>query len=139
MKQITIISNEADKKAFIEKIEKSVIDKPIQVETSLYKPKRSLAINRLMWLWNGCIQKHLKETQGQIFSTDDIHEYFLSLLLPRTVIEIKGRERAIRAHTSKFNNKEMCNYLETLEMYSAEHLGLMLPHPNDYSDAMSHG
>lgn len=137
MKQTTIIFNEADKEAFIAKIKAAVITKPVQVETSLYKPKRSLAINKLMWLWNGEIQKHLKESQGQIYSTEDIHEYFVDLLLPRKMVNINGREKAIRAHTSKMTNKEMCDYLEILEMYCSEHLGLILPHPEEmYNEAM---
>jgi len=137
VKQTTIIFNEADKEAFIAKIKAAVITKPVQVETSLYKPKRSLAINKLMWLWNGEIQKHLKESQGQIYSTEDIHEYFVDLLLPRKMVNINGREKAIRAHTSKMTNKEMCDYLEILEMYCSEHLGLILPHPEEmYNEAM---
>jgi len=92
----------------------ATITKPILIETSSYKPKRSSAINSLMWIWNAEIQNHIRETQGQIYSTDDIHEYFVNLLLPRAVIEINGRERAIRAHTSKFNNQQMVEYLELL-------------------------
>ena len=136
MKRTTIIKTEEDKRTFIKALENAKIDKPVLVETSLYKPKRSLAINSLLWIWNGEIQKHIRDTQGQIYSSDDIHEYFVNLLLPRKAIEINGRERAIRAHTSKFTNKEMVDYLGLLEMYTAEHLNLILTHPEDYSKAM---
>ena len=137
MKKQTIIHNEADKMSFISILQKAKIEKAILVETSVYKPKRSLAINRLLWLWNGEIQKHIRETQGHVYSVDDIHEYFVTLLLPNDVIEINGKEKTIRAHTSKMNNKEMCLYLELLDMYCAEHLNLILPHPEDlYLEAM---
>ena len=136
MKKTTIIKTEEDKQAFIKALENAIIKDPVLVETSLYKPKRSLAINSLLWIWNGEIQKHIRDTQGQIYSSDDIHEYFVNLLLPRKAIEINGRERAIRAHTSKFTNKEMVDYLGLLEMYAAEHLNLILTHPEDYSEAM---
>lgn len=139
MKNETIINNETDKKAFIEKIQNATITSPLLVEVSKYKPKRSHSINSLMWLWNGEIQRHIRETQGQVYSADDIHEFMVNLLLPRTTIEINGKERTIRAHTSKFTNKEMCGYLELLEMYCAEHLGLQLTRPDDYREAMSHG
>lgn len=122
--------------AFIEKIAAATIDKPILIETSLYSPKRSSEINALQWIWNGEIQKHIRDTQGQIYSTEDIHEFMLNLLLPRKVVEINGKERAIRAHTSKFTNKEMVNYLNLLEMYCAEHLSLTLTHPEEYKQAM---
>jgi len=136
IKNKTIINNESEKNSFIEKMLAATITKPILIETSSYKPKRSSAINSLMWIGNAEIQKHIRETQGQIYSTDDIHEYFVNLLLPRAVIEINGRERAIRAHTSKFNNKQMVEYLELLEMYCSEHLSLILTHPDEYREAM---
>ena len=136
MKKLTIINNESEKNLFVEKMLAATIKEPIQVETSLYKPKRSTAINSLMWIWNGEIQKHIRETQGQIYSTDDIHEFMVNLLLPRTTIEINGKERTIRSHTSKFTNKEMVDYLELLEMYCGEHLHLILTHPEDYNEAM---
>jgi len=136
VKNRTIINNETEKLAFVEKMAIATIDKPILIETSLYKPKRSTAINSLMWVWNGEIQKHIRETQGQIYSTDDIHEFMVNLLLPRQTIEINGKERTIRAHTSKFTNKEMVGYLELLEFYCSEHLNLILTHPEDYSEAM---
>lgn len=137
MKNKTIINNEDEKLTFIGRMTNAVIDKPILIETSVFKKKRSDAINRLMWLWNGEIQKHIRESQGQIYSTEDIHEFMVNLLLPRTVIEINGKERAIRAHTSKMTNKELCDYLELLEFYCGEHLGLVLPHPEDlYNEAI---
>jgi len=139
VKKTTIIQTEADKQDFIKSLENATIDKPILVETSIYKKKRSDAINRLMWMWNGCIQKHIRESEGQIYSTDDIHEFFVNLLLPRKAVEINGKERTIRAHTSKMSNKEMCDYLELLEMYCAERLSLLLPHPEDYSETMKKG
>jgi len=131
MKNSSIISNEAEKLAFIEKMQKAEIKKPILIETSEYKPTRSMAINKLLWLWNGRIKEHIQETQGQIYSVDDIHSYFVGFLLPKKVIEINGKERIVREETRKFNNKDMCKYLEMLDFYCAEHLNLILPHPED--------
>lgn len=135
MKNEAIIQNEQDKQRFIDKMQAATITKPILIETSNYKPKRSKAINSLMWLWNSEIQVHIRETRGQIYSTLDIHEFFISLLLPNSVIEINGKQKTIRAHTRKFNNKQMVGYLELLEMYCAEHLNLILTHPNEYKEA----
>lgn len=132
MKNKTIINNDVEKLAFVEKMAQATIEKPILIETSLYKPKRSADINSLMWIWNGEIQKHIRDTQGQVYSTEDIHEFMINLLLPRSIVEINGKERAIRAHTSKFTNKEMVDYLNLLEMYCAEHLSLVLTHPDEY-------
>ena len=136
-KKITIIKTEADKLDFAAKIVNANIENPIQVETSLYKPKRSLAINRLMWMWYGEIQVFLRDHMGQIYSTDDLHEYFVNLLLPRKIVEIKGKAKDIRAHTSKMTNKEMSQYLETLDHYCGSDLGLSLTHPIDlFNEAM---
>lgn len=136
MKKVTILNNEAEKLAFVEKMATATIDKPVQIETSLYKPKRSNSINALMWIWYGEIQKHLKDHFGQIYSTDDIHEYMILKLLPKKAVEIDGDMKIIRAHTSKMNNKEMVVYLETLEHYCGSDLGLRLTHPDEYREAM---
>ena len=137
MKRQTVINNETDKLEFIRRMENAIITKPVLVETSEYKPKRSLAINRLNWLWMGEIQRFLKERLGQIHSTDDLHEYFVNLLLPRTAIEINGKARDIRAQTHKMTNKEMSQYLETLDHYCGSELGLQLTHPIDvYNEAI---
>jgi len=137
MKKRTIISNQQDLTNFIEVLQKAEIKKPVLVETSEYKQTRSSAINKLLWLWNGRIKRHVQETQGQIYSVEDIHSYFVGFLLPKKVIEINGKERIVREETRSFNNKEMCRYLELLDMYCAEHLNLILPHPEDiYNEAI---
>ena len=137
MKKVTILNTDEEKKAFAKKILESELKEPIKVTTEIYKPKRSLAINRLMWMWYGEIQLFLRDHFGQIHSTDDIHEYMVARLLPKKAVEINGNILNIRAHTSKMNNKEMCLYLETLDHYCGSELGLSLTHPADiYSEAM---
>ena len=137
MKTTTIIKNEHDKTAFVKKVIQAFIDKPLKIEVSAYKPKRSNAINRLMWMWYGEIQKHLREHLGQIHSTNDIHEYMVLKLLPKKEVFIGDEMKIIRAPTSKMNNKEMSQYLELLDHYCGAELEIRLTHPIDlYNEAM---
>jgi hypothetical protein len=119
---------------------------PLKIIVDDWKDNRSDALNRLLWLWNGTIQKFLAETQGIIAKSDDIHEELVENLLPLEYrINMAGQKAAQRARTSKMNNKELCNYLEMLEVHCTVELGMngdyRLPNPDDLkyrSDYASH-
>lgn len=109
---------------------------PLRVTVDDWSDNRSNALNRLLWLWNGTIQKFLAETRSVVAKSDDIHEELVELLLPleyRTGMD--GKERAQRARTSKMSNKKLCEYLELLEHYCTAELGMngdyALPNPDD--------
>ena len=98
---------------------------PLKVVVSDWVDKRSDALNRLLWLWNGQIKRFLFETRGVVAKSDDIHEELIELLLPleyRTSMD--GQKRAQRARTSTMGNKELCGYLELLEHHCTDELGM---------------
>jgi hypothetical protein len=132
----TLISEEVRDNLFKRLLE-IPLDGKTRVTIADAKGKRSEAINRLMWMWYGEIQVFLRESGQGIYSTDDIHEFMINLLLPRKMVAIRGQYRDIRAHTSKMNNKEMANYLDLLDHYAGSELGLSLTHPIDlFNEAM---
>lgn len=97
--------------------------------------KRSDAQNRLLWMWNGLIQEHLRDSYGQAASSEEWHEILVVKLWPAEVHPVElpdgTRYRVGRAKTRKFNTHQMTQYLELLDAYCAEHLQLLLPHPED--------
>ena len=98
---------------------------PLKVTVDDWVDKRSDALNRLLWTWNGQIKKFLFETRGIVAKSDDIHEELVELLLPleyRT--DMSGQSRAQRARTSAMGNKALCGYLELLEHHCVTELGM---------------
>ena len=93
------------------------------------------AQNRLLWMWNGEIQKHLRESFGQLASSEEWHEILVAKLWPAEVRPVElpdgTKYRVGRAKTRTFNIQQMTTYLEMLDAYCAEHLGLLLPHPDE--------
>ena len=106
--------------------------KNVVVEFKEHKAKRSLAQNRLLWLWNQIIADYFREHFGQENSSQDVHEVFVRKKFGVDVIRV-GREEPIivRKRTRKLNTKEFCEYLNWLEQYCAEYLEHLLPQPDD--------
>lgn len=106
--------------------------KNVVVEFKEHKAKRSLAQNRLLWLWNQIIADHFREHFGQENSAEDVHEVFVRRKFGVKVIQAGNEEPIIvRKRTRKLNTKEFCEYLNWLEQYCAEYLELILPQPED--------
>ena len=111
------------------------LEKPRKVAVTDVRSKRSDAQNRLLWMWNNLIQQHLRESFGQIASAEEWHEILVAKLWPAQVRPVElpdgTRYKVGRAKTRSFNIQQMTTYLELLDAYCAEHLGLLLPHPDD--------
>lgn len=111
------------------------LEKPRKVAVTDVRSKRSDAQNRLLWSWNNLIQQHLRESFGQIASAEEWHEILVAKLWPAQVRPVElpdgTRYKVGRAKTRSFNIQQMTTYLELLDAYCAENLGLLLPHPDD--------
>ncbi len=110
-------------------------DKPLMVEIRPFKSKRSLAQNRLLWVWNSSIQQHMADHFGQMASAEEWHDILVARLMPSDVraVQLPSGERykVGRTRTSQLTIKGMTEYLERLDAYCAEYLRLQLPHPVD--------
>jgi len=114
---------------------------PVYVaEVKPYKLTRSSAQNRMMWMWLKLIADHITEhtpeqydEAGQIilFSDDDMHEWFKSVYLPTKIVDYGGKIIRVNKSTARLKTDEFTNYLEKIDMYAAQHLNLVLPHPDD--------
>ena len=129
------LSTESDRARLMGIIAGMDLSKPRKVAITEIRSKRSEAQNRLLWSWNGVIQRHLRDSFGQIASAEEWHEIMVSRLWPSEVHPVElpdgTRYKVGRAKTKGFTVVQMTTYLELLDQYCAEHLGLLLPHPED--------
>lgn len=130
-----IIKNEHDRARFVGFLQAADLTKPLKVSMVAEKTSRTEAQNRLLWKWNSAIQQHMRETHGQVAMAEEWHEILVSKLCPSEVHPVTlpdgTRYRVGRARTSKFKVDQMTQYLEQLDAYCADTLGLLLPHPQD--------
>lgn len=106
------------------------------------KEKRRDAQNRLLWSWNSAIQAHMRDSFGQVASAEEWHEVLCRKLMPAEAVNVRLPDGTMmdagRWRSSKASVREMTEYLNLLDSYCAESLGLLLPHPQDiYHEAMS--
>lgn len=130
-----ILRTEHDRTRLLSFVQSLDLAKPKKVAISDIRSKRSDAQNRLLWLWNGLIQGRMRESFGQLASSEEWHEILVSRLWPAELRPVNlpdgTRYRVGRAKTRGFTTAQMTEYLELLDAYCSEHLGLLLPWPED--------
>lgn len=127
-----IIRTDTDKAEVIEEIQALNLSKPWKVIIELYKKSRSLAQNRLYFMWITGIGKKLG------YFTDEMHMVLALKFLPPVTVEWGGRKIVSAKSTSSLNVKEFTDYLNQIEIFATSELGLNLPHPADtYYEALS--
>lgn len=145
-KKTFVVRTQADAEALGNSILGAVISKPLRVTVELYKKNRSLAQNRLNWLWCGEIRKWLfeagvgfKNARGETirpYSEKEIHDWNKQLFGPSTVVEINGIQ-AVRRSSKDMNTTDFAQFLGDIDKYWADQ-GLVLTHPDDiYNEAMA--
>lgn len=102
-----------------------------EVTVQEYKKNRSLSQNRLLWLWYKEIADHIKDSTGQIFSDEEMHDWFREKFLPTKFVEFRGEIVKSRKSTKSLKVKEFTEYLEQIDFYCGSDLGLRLSHPDD--------
>jgi hypothetical protein len=130
-----MLRTESDRNRLMSYIQHLDITKPRKMTIVEIRSRRSDAQNKMLWMWNGLIQAHLRDSFGQIASSEEWHEILVSRLWPAEVHPVQlpdgTRYRVGRAKTRSFTIAQMTTYLELLDAYCAEHLQLLLPHPDD--------
>lgn len=123
---------------------------PWVVEIKPYRRDRSLAQNRLYWSWLRVIADHIEETgaaqvvdeesgevsEGAPITPDDVHDWLKAAFLGRKVVRVRGMIRRSARSTTSLTVAEFTDYLERIDMHCAQQLGLILPHPDEYNEAM---
>lgn len=132
------IQTEAQKQSLLKIIEGM---KPgVIVEIREHNKRRSDAQNRLLWVWNNEIQRHLHEHFGETASAEEWHDILVSKLMPAELTKVSlptGESFKVgRTRTRNLGVKKMAEYMQKLEAYCVESLCMILPHPDDYMFAV---
>lgn len=141
MKKQILIVKEENKAMSLERVSQ-VFDAltkkgDVLVTVEEYKVTRSVAQNKLLWLWHGEVKKYLEEHHGIIASSDDVHEEMISRLLPMVFSPISKQKR--RQSTRALNVKGFAELLEKYEAYMASEKGVFLTQPDDLYYIAVHG
>ena len=106
----------------------------MSVEIKPYKKNRSLAQNRLYWMWINIFAQHINGSTSKE-SLEEIHTLFKVRFLGTEERFVDNKKLIIPKSTRTLNTKEFTEYLQKLEMLAVE-LDLTLPYPTDYQYAM---
>jgi hypothetical protein len=134
-----ILRNDTDAEALGNAIAGATITAPIRVVVDVYRKRRSIAQNALLWKWNDAIRKWLfdsgvgfKNEDGETirpYTSEEIHAWHKQIFLAATVVDIKGT--AVKEYRSRgLTVMAFSEFLNSIDMYWAEQ-GLQLPHPDD--------
>lgn len=141
MKKQTLIVKEDNKALSLQRISQ-VLDAltkkgDVSVTVEEHKITRSVAQNKLLWLWHGEVKRHLEEHYDLVVSSDDVHEEMIGRLLPMVYNPISKGER--RQSTRALNVKGFAELLEKYEAYMAKEKGVFLTQPDDLYYIAVHG
>lgn len=100
---------------------------PLKVTWGAYRSNRSLEQNKLLWKWLDIIRIHIADSGGELFTAEDLHEWYKAKLLPSKVVQMNGEAIRCRSTTTKLNTKQMAEYLTGIERHAADSLHLILP------------
>ena len=141
-----ILRTTEDAAKLAERMRAAPITKPLKVEVSVAKKRRSLAQNALYWVWIDAIRLwlwesgvgHFDRDTGEVlrpYTADELHEWHKELFLPTPIVEVGGRVVKARRSTGSLNVQQFTDYLEQIEAYWGEQ-GFAVPHPGEYEEAM---
>lgn len=90
-----------------------------------WEDSRSLQQNRLYWQWLTIIGEELGYTKSEM------HEVMLDQFAPKLTFRgLDGKPKQRKIRTSEMTIKQMHEYMDTLDRWSAE-MSIILPQPDD--------
>ena len=105
------------------------LEPPMEVVIRPYKSRRSLDQNALHWKRLDIVRMHIADSTGQIFSAEEIHDFFKAKFLPVRLVEIGGEMVKVTRTTTKLTTKEMSEFMDAIDRYCIDRLHLYLPQP----------
>lgn len=97
------------------------------VTVKRHRKSRTLPQNALMWKWYTIIGNHLGCTK------DEMHDILREKFLPWEEIDVSGFKfkRLTSTSAPSFTAAMEAEYLNQIDRFSAQDLGVLLPHPED--------
>ena len=106
-------------------------DKSVKITVEDYTETRRLAQNKLLFRWHGELSKHIEESTGDAFDSEDIHEYVSEKLLPKRVVSIGGEPIIVRTKTSKLHVGKFSDFLNRYDRWAYDKYECRFSHPDD--------
>jgi hypothetical protein len=104
-------------------------DKKFKITISAYKKSRSDEQNAYYWsAILPAIRLHLLDSTGEMYSSDELHEWFRDKLLDHSEVTINGQTVIVRPSTTKLKVGEMSDYIEKVIAVAAG-MGCVVPPP----------
>lgn len=129
MKHSIKVIGETQRQHAIQCIKLLPLDVVHVVEIKEYKKNRSLEQNSLHWDRLDVIRLHIADSTGQVYSQEELHDFFKSKFLPIKFIDVGGEIVEVRRSTKKLNTKEFSEFMDQIDRYCIERLNLFLPTP----------
>ena len=139
MKRQYKILSQSELPAFVSLVAKFRVEQPLLITVEHYKASRSLAQNSLFWAWMTEIAEHVSANSDNDFSKQDMHDWFVDEYLPKRVIDFQGKMKIHQVGTKELKVQEFSDFLDKIDYYCADKLGLNLSHDGAYQEAMGNG
>ena len=99
------------------------------VEIRKHNSRRTLSQNALHWKRLDIIRMHIADSTGQVFSAEELHDFFKRKFLPVRLVEIDGDVEKVTQTTTDKDTKQMTEFMGAIDRYCIERLSLYLPVP----------
>jgi len=119
-----LITTEAERADFIRLISEVSLDRPYVAEFKQFRKGRSLAQNKLFWLWLRCIAD---ETGNDV---ESLHDHFCEQYLGWRFEKVLGVHHRKVHGTSGLDTKQFDEFLEKIRMNMQEY-NIHLPLPDE--------
>ena len=75
------------------------------------------------------IQEHIRDANGDNYTTDDLYEWFIDEYGESRVVTVNGKHKVVKLTASKMNTAEMSDFITRIIQMAAEDLGCVIPWP----------
>ena len=105
-------------------------DKPLRIEVSEFKPRRTLSQNATLWMiYDQILNSGGEELRG--WDKDDLHQFFLIDKFGSDVREVFGKKRHVPLRrSSSLNKQEFSDLMDHVVRFMAER-GVMVYMPGE--------
>jgi len=120
MKRTFILRKQDDLLPFVQYVQKFSLEKPVQLDISLYKKRRSLDQNAKMWAMLTDVSDQMK-WHGQQLTKEDWKNMFTASLKGQTAVPgIDGGFVVLGARTSDMSTSDISDLIEIMNAFAAE-------------------
>lgn len=100
----------------------------------LWKDKRSLSQNALLWMWNSDVASAINHHSESKLTEEDLHEFLKDMFCPAKPVTVLGITKMVKS-TKLLDTEEMTFYLRRIEVWCAGRgIKLRIPANSEYHE-----